>query len=450
MVQQGFISTKEAEKAKKQKIVLAPQKTDIKAPHFVMYVKDLLVQKYGIKMVEQGGLEVITSLDLDIQEMVQQKVTEEINNLTRLNISNGAALITNPKTGEILAMVGSKDYFSEEIDGNVNLTTSLRQPGSAIKVVNYAVALKNGFTPATIIPDTPITYKIPGSEPYSPVNYDRHFHGNVTLRQALACSYNVPAVKTLAVFGVNKMIDMGQKMGITTWEDRSHYGLALTLGAGEVKMTDMAVVYGTLANLGQRADLKPILKVVNYQGKTLSSFQNTQPQRVLDAEVAYLLTDILKDNQARTPAFGPSSYLNIPGYETAVKTGTTNDKRDNWTIGYTKDFLVAVWVGNNDNSPMSAVASGITGASPIWNKIITQLLKDQPAHKFKRPENLKKVKICIYNGLLPCQGCPTREEYFIPGTEPKYHCQSEEIKKIQEEKEKQKKNNLLEGASTQR
>ncbi|MFC1711089.1 transglycosylase domain-containing protein [Patescibacteria group bacterium] len=450
MVKENYISKEQEKEAKNQKIILAPQKTNIKAPHFVMYVKDLLVEKYGTKVIEQGGLKVITSLDLNIQEMTQQKVTEEINKLANMNISNGAALVTNPKTGEVLAMVGSRDYFNKDLDGNVNVTIMPRQPGSSIKVVTYAVALENGFTPATIIPDTPITYKVPGAEPYSPVNYDSRFHGNVSLRTALASSYNVPAVKTLAVFGVNKMIDKGEAMGITTWQNRDRFGLAITLGAGEVKMTDLAEVYGSIANLGQKVSLHPILEVTDYKGRVLADFNHAKPERVLDANVAYLLTDILKDNNARMPAFGPTSYLVIPNHEVAVKTGTTNDKRDNWTIGYTQDYLVSVWVGNNDNSPMSAVASGITGASPIWNYIMLDLLANKPSQQFNRPESLIKLSVCTLNGLLSCEGCPSKEEYFLPGTEPKYHCNSEEIKKLIEEKEKQKDDNILEGISIER
>ena len=454
MVEEGYITPKEFQEAAQAKLYLAPQRTDIKAPHFVMYIKDLLVQKYGTRMVEEGGLKVITSLDLDIQEIAQQKASEEIEKLTPLRVTNGAALVTKPITGEVLAMVGSKDYFDTKNDGNVNVVLRPRQPGSAIKVVNYAMALSNGFTPATVLADTPITYRIPGSEPYSPVNYDNRFHGNVTVRTALGSSYNVPAVKTLAVFGVNKMIDMGVKMGITTWQDRSRFGLSLTLGGGEVKMTDMAVVYGTLANLGIKVDLHPILKVEDYKGRVLEEYQPEEKwppvngKRVVDARVAYLLTDILADNNARIPAFGPSSLLVIPGHQVAVKTGTTNDKRDNWTIGFTKDFLVAVWVGNNDNSPMSAVASGITGASPIWNQIMTNLLKDRPSHRFEKPDGIKAVEICSVNGLLPCGGCPTRIEYFLPGTEPTIHCSSEAIKKWQEEQKKPQEDRLLQGVST--
>ncbi len=447
MVKNNYITQQQSDEAKKQKIILSPQKTDIKAPHFVMYIKDLLVQKYGTKMVEQGGLRVYTSLDLEVQNMAQQFVTEEIDKLSTMRVTNGAALVTNPKTGEVLAMVGSKDYYDVANDGNVNVTIMPRQPGSSIKVITYSLALEKGFTPATTIADTPITYKIPGTEPYSPANYDLSFHGNVSLRTALACSYNVPAVKTLAVFGINNMIDLAQNMGITTWNDRSRFGLALTLGAGEVKMTDMAVVYGTLANMGKKVNLNPILMVTDSKGKTLSRFEKSNPESVLDPKVAFLITDVLKDNQARTPAFGPSSLLKIPNHEVAVKTGTTNDKKDNWTIGYTQDFVVTVWVGNNDNTPMSAVASGVTGASPIWNHIINELLKNKTAHKFDLPEELVKVKVCSINGLLPCDGCPSKEEYFVKGTEPKQHCSSEEIKRTVEEKKDKNNNPVLQGTA---
>jgi membrane carboxypeptidase/penicillin-binding protein PbpC len=406
-----------------------------------MYLKELLVVKYGERMVEEGGLEVKTSLDLETQEQAQKIVSEEVNKLKGLRISNGAALVTNPKTGEILAMVGSKDYFAKSIDGNVNITLRPRQPGSAIKPVNYSVALENGFTPSTIIPDTPISYRIPGQPPYSPRNYDGRFHGNIPLRVALASSYNVPAVKVLSALGVEQMIDRGREMGITTWEDSSRFGLSLTLGGGEVKMTDMAVVYGTLANMGERVDLNPILEVKNYKGKTLEikklSNEEIKGERVLAPNIAYLLNDILSDNAARTPAFGPRSWLNILNHpHVAVKTGTTQNLRDNWTIGYTPDFLVGVWVGNNDNSPMSYVASGVTGASPIWNKIMSNLLKDIPDKEFPKPEDLKRVEICPLTGTLPCEGCGGKWEWFLPGSEPKYHCDPEKIKKIQEEKTK--------------
>jgi 1A family penicillin-binding protein len=469
MVETQMIAPQEAEMAKQQKIRLAPQYTNIKAPHFVMYVKDLLVKEYGETMVEQGGLEVTTSLDWHLQQKTQEIVSKEISQVSSFNITNGAALVTNPKTGEILAMVGSRDYWDTERDGQVNLTTALRQPGSAIKPVNYSVALESGFTVSSVIDDSPVRYDIPGSKPYAPVNYDGRFHGHVTLRQALANSYNVPAVKVLASYGVSKMIDQGKKLGITTWTQPERYGLSLTLGGAEVKMTDMAVVFGTLANSGNKVGLNPILKVTDSQGKTLQDFScNNIPlikvegaeaavkhfscdgEKALNPDVAFLLTDILSDPIARSQAFGISSYLNIPNHQVAVKTGTTNDKRDNWTIGYTSDWLAAVWVGNNDNSPMSQVASGITGASPIWNKIMVELLKDQPQHQFVRPENLIEAKVCTLTGQLACDGCPTKTEYFIPGTEPKNACKPEFVQQLIEQKNQEERDRILSGSSDSR
>ncbi len=450
MIEERFLTSAEAEKIYQTPLIFAQPKTNIKAPHFVMYVKDLLVQEYGERVVEEGGLEVITSLDLDIQKMAEEIVAAAIKKLAPLQVNNGAALITKPSTGEILAMVGSKDYFNLEKDGNVNVTTRPRQPGSAIKVVNYAYALSNGYTAATILSDSPITYQVPGQPPYSPRNYDFRFHGRISLRTALASSYNVPAVKVLASYGVEKMIEMGEKMGITTWNDRSRFGLSLTLGGGEVKMTDLAVAYGVLANLGQRVDLKPILQVKNYQGKILKSnspiHEFTNSPTVLDPQVAFLLTDILADNQARAPTFGSHSLLIIPNHTVAVKTGTTQNLRDNWTIGYTPSYLTAVWVGNNDNTPMNRVASGITGATPIWHQIMKNLLADQPHETFLRPSDLLEVEVCSLNGLLPCPGCPVKTEYFLPGTEPKTHCDPEKMKRPTPSVSDQ----LLEGINTER
>jgi penicillin-binding protein 1C len=450
MREEGYINENEKLKIQNEKLEFVPPKAEIRAPHFVMYAKDLLVQKYGEKLVEEGGLEVTTSLDLATQDLAQATVSTTLTTLTSLHITNGAALVTRPGTGEILAMVGSKDYFDLANDGNVNVALRPRQPGSAIKPVNYSLALENGFTPATILSDTPITYQVPGQPPYSPTNYDKRFHGNVPLRVALGSSYNVPAVKVLASLGVDKMLKRGQDLGITTWDTPARFGLSLTLGGGEVKMTDLAVVYGALANLGKKVNLTPILKVTDYQGKILED--NSQPatrnsltfKQVLPPPLAFLLTDILSDPAARIPAFGPRSWLNIAGHpHVAVKTGTTQNLRDNWTIGYTADFLVAVWVGNNDNSPMGYVASGITGASPIWNKIMTALLKDLPDKEFPRPEGLRQVEICSLTGTLPCEGCPTKKEWFIAGTEPKVHCRPQLPQKPQE------KDRLLEGISTQ-
>lgn len=435
MVEDGYISKDRAIAAEVEELKYAPQEIDIKAPHFVMYVKELLVQKYGEKIVENGGLEITTSLDLQTQEIAQKAVAEEVKRLGDLHITNGAALVTNPKTGEILAMVGSKDYFAKDIQGNFNVTTSLRQPGSSIKPVNYSIALENSFTPATLLDDSPITYQVPGQPPYSPINYDHRFHGQVPLRTALGSSYNIPAVKVLATFGVQKMIQRGKEMGITSWNDPSQYGLSLTLGGGEVKMTDMAVVYGTLSNNGIRVDLNPILEIKDSHGEVLEKNSSGTQTPALNPGVAYLLTNILSDNEARTPAFGPNSQLSIPNRQIAVKTGTTQNLRDNWTIGYSPSRVVAVWVGNNDNTPMSYVASGVTGASPIWRNIMDKVLENQPVEFFSKPEEVKEVEICTLTGTLACSGCPIiKKELFLNGTEPAFACSPEKIREILEKK----------------
>ena len=294
-----------------------------------------------------------------------------------------------------------------------------------------------------MIDDSPITYNVAGQPSYSPVNYDGKFHGKVTLRTALASSYNIPAVKLLAANGIDKFINLGQKMGITTWDDPSRFGLSLTLGGGEVTMLDMAKVFGVFANTGLRTDLQSILLVRDAKGKVLEKMESVKSERVMDTRIAYLISDILSDNSARAPAFGYSSDLFIPGQMVAVKTGTTNNLKDNWTIGYTPNRVVAVWVGNNDNSSMSYVASGVTGASPIWRKIMNAILDKQAPTVFTPPSDLIKVNICIITGELTCAGCPTKAEFFIPGTQPARACNPDAIKKIQEDQERDK---ILNGA----
>ncbi len=410
MVEQGFITKDQELEAGQEKLTFAPPKTEIKAPHFVMFVKDLLEKNYGPRLVQTGGLQVITSLDLPTQEMAQEIVSQETEKLTPLRVGNGAALITNPQTGEILAMVGSRDYFDLEKEGNVNIALAKRQPGSSIKVVNYTLALERGFTAASILDDSPITFQVAGQPAYTPVNYDGKFHGKIPLRQALANSYNVPAVKVLAQLGVTNMIAKGKDMGINSWQDESRYGLSLTLGGGEVTMLDMARVYGTLANAGQREDLTAILKVSDYKGQVLEEFRPKPGFPATSPAVAFILANILADNNARTAAFGPNSLLSVPGKTVSVKTGTSNDLRDNWAIGFTPSFVVVTWVGNNNNSPMSRVASGVTGATPIWQQIMANLLKDKPDETLSPPEDIVKVAVCDHS------------EFFIRGTERNVVC----------------------------
>lgn len=449
MVEDGYISELQAQEAKAEELVFNQNKIEIEAPHFVMYVRKILAEQYGEEELYKGGLEVRTTLDLSLQSEVQEVVTNEILKLAPLKISNGAAMVTNPKTGEILAMVGGADYFDFAHDGQVNVTLRPRQPGSSIKPLTYALAFENGKTAVSTVDDSAIVYQIPGSKPYAPKNYDGKFHGVVTLREALASSYNVPAVKLAAELGVSNLIDKGEDLGITTWNDRSRFGLSLTLGAGEVRMLDMTELYSSFANLGYPVEANPLLEVTNYKGETLyrnncaldrdNCYQNLE----LSPKAAYLVTSILSDNNARSSAFGLYSVLNIPKQEVAVKTGTTNNMKDNWTVGYTTDRLVATWVGNNDNTAMSYVASGITGASPIWNKIMLLLLDEENPHAFVVPDEMIKIKICTKTGTLPCSACPiVKEEVFVQGTEPKRACNNQYFEDLANEESK-----ILEGAS---
>ncbi|MCJ7829614.1 transglycosylase domain-containing protein, partial [Patescibacteria group bacterium] len=336
MAEDKYITEEESKRAGEQELKYAPVDVGIKAPHFVLYVKELLVEQYSEKMVEQGGLKVTTTLDLELQNFAQQSVASEVAKLKNLHITNGAALTTNPKTGEILAMVGSKDYFDKEIDGNVNVTLMSRQPGSSIKPLNYALGLeKKVITLATVLNDSPSCFAVPGQKLYCPVNYDGTFHGPTHVRFTLGNSYNIPAVKVLALNGLEDFVKKANEMGITTFKDPKNYGLSITLGGGEVKMTDMATAFSSLANLGLRQDLWAIKKVEDSRGKVIFEKKEEEGPRVLPMGVAYLISHILLDNNARTAAFGPSSYLVIKNHpEVSVKTGTTNDRRDNWTIGY--------------------------------------------------------------------------------------------------------------------
>ena len=427
MYEQKYITQKQRDAAIKEPLKFQNFANNISAPHFVLYVKDLLIQKYGEETVEEGGLQVITSLDSKIQQETQNDVTQNVDGLKGYHVSNGAALVTNPATGEILAMVGSKNYFDEKNDGNVNVTLALRQPGSSIKPINYVVGLIKGYTAATDFIDGPICFPTIQNQQYCPVNYDGKWHGVIQMRYALGNSINIPAVKMLELNGVPAMIATASAMGITTFTQPERYGLSLTLGGGEVTMLEMAQAYGVFANNGYRISLHPVLKVTDSHGKVLDGYNPLSSpifgKKILPEGVSFIISDILADNNARTMEFGANSALRVANQTVSVKTGTTNDLRDNWTIGYTPDYVVATWVGNDDNTPMSNIASGITGAAPIWHDIMTYLLKDKIPHPFSRPPGVIQKKICSLSGLVPPPDgtpnrCETRFEYFISGTEP--------------------------------
>ena len=427
MREEGYLSSEQEEKTRNElpKVKFAPQGGTIKAPHFVLWVKEQLVQQFGEKMVEQGGLQVTTSLDYSLQEQAQKIVTDEIDKLKSAKVGNGAAVVLNPKTGEILAMVGSKDYFAKDYDGNVNVALSYRQPGSATKPITYATAFKKGYSPATMLIDQRTDFDNGQDKPkYVPVNYDGKYHGPVQIRYALANSYNIPAVKMLAVIGIKDVMRQAHDMGVTSWEPTgetlANVGLSLTLGGREVRLLDLASAYGVFANQGVRQEPFAILRVTDSAGHLLYENRPTIGQRVLSEEIAFLISSILSDNNSRIAAFGPSSLLVIPNQTVAVKTGTTDEKRDNWTFGYTPSLVVGTWVGNNDNSKMSeTIASGITGASPIWNKITRQALKDKKNEPFAKPAGVVQIEVDTLSGLLPGPFTESRRsEYFISGTQP--------------------------------
>jgi len=444
MFQEKYIDQKTYEKTKAKKLDIKPPKNIIKAPHFVFYIKKILEEKYGSDVVEEGGLKVTTTLDLDIQKEAEKTLKNELDEIKKLKVTNGAILVTRPPTGEILAMVGSVDYFATP-SGAFNVTTAERQPGSSIKPINYAIGLDRKLvTPATVFIDSPTCFTAAGQpKGYCPVNYDGKFHGPTQLRFALGNSFNIPAVKMLALNGVEDFIASSSAFGIHSFKDPKNYGLSLTLGGGEVKMTEMATAFSAFANRGKSKKLAEILKIENKLGQTMYRFQDpnyvsdvtkslTAPSllsisgtKAISPEAAFLISHILLDNNARVTAFGDRSYLVVPGHAVSVKTGTTDDKRDNWTIGYTPNFLVAVWVGNNDNSPMNPyLTSGITGAAPIWNEVMSNVLKNQPDLWPVRPDTVVGTQVCWDSGDIAGkdtegkENCSARFEYFIKGTQP--------------------------------
>ncbi|MBI5465106.1 transglycosylase domain-containing protein, partial [Candidatus Gottesmanbacteria bacterium] len=369
--------------------------TNIKAPHFVMYVKQKLVEQFGEQMVANGGLRVTTTLDLKLQEEAEKIVKEEAEKIAPYKASNAAAAVLNPQTGEILAMVGSKDYFDKTIDGNVNVTTSLRQPGSAGKPLIYALGFKNGYTPGSLLMDVKTDF--PSGDPlhplYTPENYDGKFHGAVQIRFTLGNSINIPAVKMVGLLGVKNVMEMGYEMGLSTWqpteENMKKVGLSLALGGREVSLLELASAYGVFATGGVFHDSVAITRVATTTGKSLYEYRQTDGKKILTPDVTFLISHILSDNNARTMEFGPNSYLVVPGKTVSVKTGTTDQKRDNWTFGYTPSVVVGVWVGNNDNSPMNPViTSGVTGAAPIWNRLMKLALKDKKDQNITKPDNV--------------------------------------------------------------
>jgi len=397
MAEMGYITQEQADSAAREEIKFAKKQESIIAPHFVMYVKEVLSEQFGEEMVESGGLKVITTLDLEKQQIAEEAVTNGVQKRGKQYGFNNAALYSiDPKTGQIVAMVGSKDYFGKsepegcvsgkncKFEPNDNVILRLRQPGSSIKPLVYAAAFQKGYTPNTILYDVDTTFKTSDGRDYNPKNYDFSQHGPVTMRQALAGSLNIPAVKTLYLVGVQKALDFFELMGYTSFEDRSRFGLAIVLGGGEVRMTEHASAFGIFADQGKYHKPTTILKVENSKGEVLLEFED-KPRQVIDANLANIMSNVLSDNNARAYVFGTQNNLVI-GRPVAAKTGTTNEFKDAWTMGYTPSLLTGVWVGNNDSSVMKRGADGSVVAAPIWNEYMRKALAKTPVQNFPAPK----------------------------------------------------------------
>lgn len=394
----GMITEEEYAVAKKETVKFLPQEEEgIRAPHFVMFVKQELVDLYGEEEVENGGLRVITTLDADLQ-ITAEKIVKKyaLENTTKFNASNAALVAIDPKQGGILAMVGSRDYFDTDIDGNYNIAVARRQPGSAFKPFVYALAFEKGFTPDTVVFDVPTQFStlcdaagnpLPPnndrSKCYMPTNYDGQYRGPISFRNALAQSINIPAVKALYLVGIDDAIEFAERLGVKKLTTKDRYGLTLVLGGGEVTLLDMTSAYGVFANDGKRVPYEAILRIEDSEGGIIKEFI-PKTEGVLDPEIAREISDVLSDNAARAPAFGPQSYLYFPDHQVAVKTGTTNDYRDAWIVGYTPNIVVGAWAGNNDNTPMEKKVAGFIVA-PLWNEFFVNTFQKIPDERFPEP-----------------------------------------------------------------
>lgn len=398
MAEAGYITEEDAKRIGQNEIEFKQRQENIVAPHFVMYVREYLTEKYGELTVEQGGLQVITTLDSFKQALAEEVVTELAENNLVWQASNAALVALDPKTGQILAMLGSKDYFDEEIDGQVNVTTRLRQPGSSFKPVVYAAAFKKGYTPETILYDVVTNFQNYDLKDYEPRNYDLEERGPVTITKALAGSLNIPAVKTIYLTGVDNVIDLAEDLGYSSLSQRSRFGLSLVLGGGEVQLIEHTNAFAALAREGEFQPLTAILEIRDKDGNILEEYKEKK-KKVLSTQIARQINKILSDNNARAFVFGQSNYLTLGNRPVAAKTGTTNDYRDAWTIGYTPSLAVGVWVGNNNNDPMKRGAAGGVVAAPIWHAFMSRILGDTPIESFKAPEPTKSIKP-VLNGSI--------------------------------------------------
>ncbi|HNT30453.1 MAG TPA: transglycosylase domain-containing protein, partial [bacterium] len=399
MIELGFITTEQAEEALAVPFTFEHPYEPIEAPHFVFYVRDQLEEKYGEKKLREGGLRVYTSLDYNLQKEAERIVADQINKIREpYNAHNSALVAMDPRTGEVLAYVGSVDYFDTANDGNVDVATSLRQPGSSFKPFAYAAAFQKGYHLNTLVIDASTDF----GGGYRPRNYDGQDHGPVTLKTGLANSYNIPAVKALYIGGITETTKLATDLGITTLEGRAEAcGLALTLGCAEVRLLDMVTAYSGFATMGKKVSPLAILKITDSQGKILEEFTPVEGPQAIDPGIAYMIADILSDNQARIPAFGWNTPLRL-SRQAAVKTGTTNDVKDNWTVGFTPNLTVGVWVGNNNGDPLTGSASGVTGAAPIWHDFMEKAFETIPATDwYAMPASLTYLQVDSFSGLKP-------------------------------------------------
>jgi 1A family penicillin-binding protein len=418
MAEHGFLTQREAERIYAEPITLVPPRSDLIAPHFVFYVRDQLERRYGPDLLYRAGLRVITSIDLGWQAEAQRVAQEQIAGLRERNASNAGVVMLAPD-GRILAMVGSVDYNAP--DGQVNVTLAPRQPGSALKPFVYAAALQRGWTPATVIWDTPSRWVNADGVAYEPQNYDNSFHGPMRLRMALANSLNIPAVKAMEHVGVENFVEQMSRLGVTSFDDPSRFGLAMALGSNEVRLLELTGAYNALRNAGRYVDPVAVIKVTNSRGEVLERWQPARGRPALgpqSEQLAYLITSILSDNQARHYMFGRNNVMELPDVIAAAKTGTSNDFRDSWAMGYSTDVTVGVWVGNNDSTPMAEVA-GANGAGQIWRELMLRYHLGRPPAPFPRPAGIEEIPVCADTGGRASPGCPRPiTELFAAGSGP--------------------------------
>ena len=420
MAKYGYITKDQATEAKNTTLTFKAPSDNMIAPHFVMYVKEILSDKYGEKTIEQGGLKIYTTLDLYKQKIAEEVINEKAaSNEKKYQATNAALISLDPKNGQVLAMVGSRDYFNDDIDGQVNVTLQPRQPGSSFKPIVYTASFIKGYTPETVLYDVVTNFSTDPAKPYEPHNYDLKEHGPITIKQALAGSLNIPAVKAIYLTGINNVISLAQNLGYTTLNDKDRFGLSLVLGGGEIKLLEHTNAFSAFAREGVKHPIAVILKVEDKGGKVLEEFKN-QNEKILEPNIARLTNSILSDNSARAYVFGENNMLTLGSRPVAAKTGTTNDYRDAWTIGYTPSIVTGVWVGNNNNTEMKRGADGSIVAAPIWHDYMDKVLGNTPIEYFNPPDNKptgkpvldgaidqeSTVKIDKFSGLLANEFTP--------------------------------------------